>query len=89
MVWNTETFRPSTKGKMDKTIKILKQTIISNEVAKVGTIHTLPVQIAEMHVGSGNAEFVDYITISEADATNRAVGVKGSDSMPKKRKAKR
>ena len=83
MVWNTETFRPSTKGKMDKTIKILKQTIISNEVAKVGTIHTLPVQIAEMHVSSGNAEFV------EAESTNRAVGVKGSDSMPKKRKAKR
>ena len=83
MVWNTETFRPSTEGKMDKTIKILKQTIISNEVARVGTVHTLPAQIADMHVGSGNAEFV------EAEATNRAVGVQGSDSTPKKRKARR
>jgi len=83
MVWNTETFRPSTKETMDKTIKILKQTIISNDVAKVGTVHTLPAQIADMHVGSGNAEFV------EADATNRAVGVQGSDSTPKKRKARR
>jgi len=83
MVWMTETFRPSTEGKMNKTIKILKQTIISNEVAKIGTIHTLPAQIADMHVGSGNAEFV------EADATNRAVGVQGSDSTPKKRKARR
>ena len=83
MVWNTQTFRPSTKETMDKTIKILKQTIISNDVAKVGTVHTLPAQIADMHVGSGNAEFV------EADATNRAVGVQGSDSTPKKRKARR
>jgi hypothetical protein len=82
MVWNTETFRPSTKETMDKTIKILKQTIISNDVAKVGTVHTLPAQIADMHVGSGNAEFV------EADATNRAVGVQNSDSTPKKRKKK-
>ena len=83
MVWNTETFRPSTEGKMDKTIKILKQTIISNVVAKVGTIHTVPARIAEMHVGSGNAEYM------EAPATNRAVGVQGSDSTPKKRKARR
>jgi len=83
MVWNTETFRPSTEGKMDKTIKILKQTIISNEVAKVGTVHTVPARIAEMHVGSGNAEYM------EAPATNRAVGVQGSDSTPKKRKARR
>ena len=83
MVWNTETFRPSTEGKMDKTIKILKQTIISNEVAKVGTVHTVPARIAEMHVGSGNAEDM------EAPATNRAVGVQGSDSTPKKRKARR
>ena len=82
MVWNTETFRPSTKETMDKTIKILKQTIISNEVAKVGTVHTVPARIAEMHVGSGNAEYM------EAPATNRAVGVKGSDSTPKKRKKK-
>jgi len=83
MVWNTQTFRPSTEGKMNKTIRILKQTIISNEVARVGTVHTLPAQIADMHVGSGNAEFV------EADATNRAVGVQGSDSTPKKRKSRR
>ena len=83
MVWNTETFRPSTEGKMEKPIKILKQTIISNEVAKVGTVHTVPARIAEMHVGSGNAEYM------EAPATNRAVGVKGSDSTPKKRKARR
>ena len=83
MVWNTETFRPSTEGKMEKTIKILKQTIISNEVAKVGTVHTVSARIAEMHVGSGNAEYM------EAPATNRAVGVQGSDSTPKKRKARR
>ena len=83
MVWNTQTFRPSTEEKMDKTIKILKQTIISNEVAKVGTVHTVPARIAEMYIGSGNAEYV------EAPATNRAVGVQGSDSTPKKRKARR
>jgi len=89
MVWMTETFRLKHRGltkpedEMNKTIRILKQTIISNEVARVGTVHTLPAQIADMHVGSGNAEFV------EADATNRAVGVKGSDSTPKKRKARR
>ena len=83
MVWNTETFRPYTEGKMDKTIRILKQTIISNEVAKIGTVHTVPARIAEMHVGSGNAEYM------EAPATNRAVGVQGSDSTPKKRKARR
>ena len=89
MVWMTETFRLKHRGltkledEMNKTIRILKQTIISNDVAKVGTVHTLPAQIADMHVGSGNAEFV------EADATNRAVGVQGSDSTPKKRKARR
>ena len=82
MVWNTQTFRPSTEGKMNKTIKILKQTIISNEVARVGTVHTLPAQIADMHVGSGNAEYM------EAPATNHAVGVQNSDSTPKKRKKK-
>jgi len=89
MVWMTETFRLKHRGltkpedEMKKTIRILKQTIISNDVARVGTVHTLPAQIADMHVGSGNAEFV------EADATNRAVGVQGSDSTPKKRKARR
>ena len=89
MVWMSEQFRLKHRGLtkpedvMNKTIRILKQTIISNEVAKVGTVHTLPAKIAEMHVNSGNAEFV------EAEATNRAVGVQGSDSTPKKRKTKR
>lgn len=89
MVWMSEQFRlkhrslTKPKDEMNLTIRILKQTIISNEVAKVGTVHTIPMKIAEMHVSSGNAEFI------EADATNRAVGVKGSDSTPKKRKTKR
>jgi len=88
MVWMTETFRLKHRGltkpedEMNKTIRILKQTIISNDVARVGTVHTVPARIAEMHVGSGNAEYM------EAPATNRAVGVQNSDSTPKKRKKK-
>jgi hypothetical protein len=79
MVWNTETFRPS-KGNMDATIKILKNTIIDNEPARVGEVYTLPAHIASMHVSAGNAEY------SEDQPTNRAVGVKNSDSTAKKRK---
>jgi len=78
-MWNTETFHPSSQEvDMDKTIKILKQTIISNDVAK-----TLPAHLADMHVASGNAEYV------QNDSTNRAVGLDSSDSEPKKRKKKR
>ena len=79
MVWNTETFRPY-KGNMDATIKILKNTIIDNELARVGEVHTLPANIASMHVSAGNAEYC------EDTPTNRAVGVKNSDSTAKKRK---
>ena len=83
-MWNTETFHPSSQEvDMDKTIKILKQTIISNDVAKVGSKHTLPPHLADMHVASGNAEYV------QNDSTNRAVGLDSSDSEPKKRKKKR
>ena len=82
-MWTTETFHPNSEGtEMDRTIKILKQTIISNEVARVGSVHTLPAHIADMHVYTGNAEYV------QDKATNRAVGVEGSDSEPKKRKRK-
>ena len=79
MVWKTESLRPS-KGNMDATIKILKNTIIDNEPAKVGEVHTLPAHFASMHVSAGNAEY------SEDKPTNRAVGVKNSDSTAKKRK---
>ena len=68
---------------MGNSIKILKQTIVSNEVAKVGSVHTLPKQIAHMHVMSGNAEYV------QDEPTNRAVGVKNSDTQVKKRTRKR
>ncbi len=79
MVWKTESLRPN-KGNMDATIKILKNTIIDNESAKVGEVHTLPAHIASMHVSAGNAEYC------EDKPTNRAVGVKNSDSTAKKRK---
>ena len=82
-MWTTETFRPNSKGtEMDRTIKILNQTIVSNVLAKVNSVHTLPSHVAEMHVLAGNAEYV------QVKATNRAVGVEGSDSEPKKRKRK-
>jgi hypothetical protein len=79
MVWKTESLRPN-KGNMDATIKILKNTIIDNEPAKVGEVYTLPAHIASMHVSAGNAEYC------EDKPTNRAVGVKNSDSTAKKRK---
>ena len=82
-MWTTETFHPNSKGtEMDRTIKILNQTIVSNVLAKVNSVHTLPSHVAEMHVLAGNAEYV------QDKATNRAVGVEGSDSEPKKRKRK-
>ena len=65
---------------MDATIKILKNTIIDNEPTKVGEVHTLPAHIAAMHVSAGNAEYC------EDKPSNRAVGVKNSDSTAKKRK---
>ena len=67
---------------MDKTIKILNQTVIKNEVAKIGTIHIVPMHIAEMHVNAGNAEYV------EDDPQNRSIGLSGSDSSAKRRKRK-
>jgi len=82
----SETFRlkhrslTKSEGNMDATIKILKNTIIDNEPAKVGEVHTLPAHIASMHVSAGNAEYC------EDKPTNRAVGVKNSDSTAKKRK---
>ncbi len=79
-MWTTETFHPNSKGvKMDRTIKILNQTIVDNEDARVDSVHTLPAHVAEMHVSVGNAEYV------EEKATNRAVGVTDSDSKAKKR----
>ena len=84
MAWTTTTLRPgSHQGNMDHTIKILRQTIVNNEVAKVGSVHTVPAQIAHMHVMAGNAEYV------KEGATNRAVGVENSDSAPKKRTRKK
>ena len=83
MGWNTSSMRPpSPDTEMENTIKIIRQTIVSNEVAKVGSVHTLPKNVAHMHVASGNAEYV------EDKVTNRAVGVEGSDSETKKRKKK-
>ena len=84
MAWTTTTLRPgSHQENMDHTIKILRQTIVNNEAAKVGSVHTVPAQIAHMHVMAGNAEYV------KEGATNRAVGVENSDSVPKKRNRKR
>ena len=83
-MWNTETFRPSSsENEMDQTIKIIKQTIVNNEVAKVGSVHTVPKHVAHMHVTAENAEYLEKET-----ATNRAIGAEGSDSDPKKRKKK-
>ena len=80
-MWTTETFHPISKGtEMDRTIKILKQTIISNEVARVDSVHTFPAHVAEMHVLAGNAQYV------EEKATNRVVD---SDSRPKTRAKKK
>ena len=68
----------------------LLHTYLENEIvasslaaAKVGSVHTVPVQIAHMHVMAGNAEYV------KESATNRAVGVENSDSVPKKRTRKK
>jgi hypothetical protein len=69
---------------MEKTIKIVKQTIISNEVAKVGSIHKLSIRLCDIHVGSGNAIYVE-----DGQGRNRAIGVEGSDSEPKKRGRKK
>lgn len=83
MGWNTSSMRPpSPDTEMENTIKIIRQTIVSNEIAKVGSVHTLPKHVAHMHVSAGNAEYV------EDKAINRAVGVEGSDSETKKRKKK-
>ena len=83
MAWNSNTLRPpSLDSEMENTIKIIRQTIVSNETAKVGSVHTVPKHVAHMHVMAGNAEYV------QEKATNRAVGVEGSDSEPKKRKKK-
>ena len=82
-MWNTETFHPSSsENEMELKIKILRQTIVRNEVAKVDTVHSVPKHIAHMHVSAGNAEYL------EETATNRAIGVEGSDSKPKRRKKK-
>ena len=83
-MWTSKTFHPTSRdAEMERTIKILKQTIISNEVTRVGSVHTLPSQIADIHVFSGNAEFI------VEKATNRAVGVVDSDSRPKTRAKKK
>ena len=83
MTWNIATLRPpSPDSVMEHSIKIIRQTIVSNEVAKVGAVLKVPQKIAHMHVMAGNAEYV------QDKATNRAVGVEGSDSEPKKRKRK-
>ena len=82
-MWTTETFRPSSsENEMDQTIKIIRQTIVNNEVAKVGSVHTVPKHVAHMHVVAENAEY------SDQKSTNRAIGAEGSDSDPKKRKKK-
>ena len=52
-------------------------------MAKGGSVHTVSAQIAHMHVMAGNAEYV------KGGATNRAVGVENSDSVPKKRTRKK
>ncbi|SVC07444.1 uncharacterized protein METZ01_LOCUS260298 [marine metagenome] len=52
-------------------------------MAKGGSVHTVSAQIAHMHVMAGNAEYV------KEGATNRAVGVENSDSVPKKRTRKK
>ena len=83
-MWTTETFHPSSsENEMDLTIKIIRQTIVNNEVAKVGSVHTVPKHVAHMHVTAENAEYLEKET-----ATNRAIGAEGSDSKPKKRKKK-
>ena len=83
MSWNTNSLRPpSPDTEMENTIKIIRQTIISNEFAKVGSVQTMLKHIALMHVSAGNAEYV------EGKATKRAAGVEGSDSETKKRKKK-
>ena len=70
MTWDTGILRPpSSDSVMEHSIKIIRQTIVSNEVAKVGTVHKVPQHIAHMHVMAGNAEYV------KEGATNRAVGV--------------
>ena len=43
-------------------------------MAKVGSVHTVSVQIAHMYVIAGNAEYV------KEGASNREVGVENSDS---------
>ncbi len=79
MAWTTTILHPeSHHGNMDHTIKILRQTIVNNQAAKVRSVHTVPTQIAPMHVMSENAEYVKEST------TNRAVRVVNSDSVPKK-----
>ena len=84
MTWNTATLRPpSPDSVMEHSIKIIRQTIVKNEVAKVGTVHTVPQHVAHMHVMAGNAEYV------KKGATNRLVGVDNSDSVPKKRTRKK
>ena len=75
MTGTTTTLRPgSHQENLDHTIKILCQTIVNNEVAKVGSVHTVSAQIAHMHVMAGNAGYV------KEGATNRAVGVENTDS---------
>ena len=54
MAWTTTTLRPGlNQENMDHSIKIMSQMIVQNEVAKVGSVHTVSVQIAHMHVMVG------------------------------------
>ena len=78
MAWNTKTIRPDKDGM--RKIRIINQTIVSNQTAPVGSVHELPQHVAEMHVFAGNAEVV------QDEPTNRAKGVTNSDSSAKKRK---
>ena len=79
MAWTVNLLRPSSdKEAMDPTIKILRQTIVQNEVAKMGSVHTVPAHIAHMHIMSGNTKY------GEDAPKNRAIGANDSVSIPKK-----
>ena len=85
MAWDTTTFRPpNDQNKMERTIKIVKQTIISNKVAKVGNQSKLSSHLCDIHVGAGNA-----IYIEDGEKINRSIGLDVSDAEPKKRSRKK
>ncbi len=85
MAWDTTTFRPpNDQNKMERTIKIVKQTIISNKVAKVGNQYKLSSHLCDIHVGAGNA-----IYIEDGEKINRSIGLAENGPKQKARRPKK